>query len=58
MESILSTRADELGAGYVSHGRSAASWGAIIAGALVAASVTLILLALGAGLGFASVSPW
>ena len=58
MESILSTPADELGAGHVSHGRSAASWGAIIAGAFVAASVTLILLALGAGLGFASVSPW
>jgi hypothetical protein len=58
MESILSTRADDLGAGHVSHGRSAASWGAIIAGAFVAASVTLILLALGAGLGFASVSPW
>jgi hypothetical protein len=37
---------------------SAASWPAIIAGAFVAAAVTLILLALGSGLGFASVSPW
>lgn len=58
MESILPTRAEDLGAGHVSHGRSAASWGAIIAGAFVAASVSLLLLALGAGLGFASVSPW
>jgi hypothetical protein len=39
-------------------GKSAASWPAIIAGAFVAASVSLVLLALGAGLGFASVPPW
>ncbi len=38
--------------------RSAASWGAIIAGAFTAAGVTLILLALGSGLGFAATSPW
>jgi hypothetical protein len=37
---------------------SAASWGAITAGAVVAISVSLILMTLGAGLGFASVSPW
>src|ERR1051325_7164685 len=37
---------------------SAVSWPAILAGAVVAASVSLILLAVGAGLGFASVSPW
>jgi hypothetical protein len=37
---------------------SAASWGAILAGAAVAVSLSLILLTLGAGLGFASVSPW
>jgi hypothetical protein len=36
----------------------AASWGAILAGAIVAVSVSLILLTLGAGIGFASVSPW
>jgi len=39
-------------------GKSAASWAAIIAGAFVAASVSLILLALGSGFGFASISPW
>jgi hypothetical protein len=38
--------------------QSAASWPAIIAGAVVAVSVSLVLFALGSGLGFASVSPW
>jgi hypothetical protein len=37
---------------------SAASWAAILAGATVAVSLSLVLLTLGAGLGFASVSPW
>jgi hypothetical protein len=37
---------------------SAASWGAILAGAVVAVSLSLVLVTLGAGLGFASVSPW
>src|ERR1700722_13819606 len=37
---------------------SAVSWGAIIAGAFVASAVSLVLFALGSGLGFASVSPW
>ena len=38
--------------------KSAASWSAIIAGAFVATAVSLILLALGSALGFASISPW
>lgn len=37
---------------------SAVSWGAIMAGAAGAASLSLILLMLGTGLGFSSVSPW
>jgi hypothetical protein len=37
---------------------SAVSWAAIIAGAFVAASATVLLVALGTGLGFASMSPW
>ena len=37
---------------------SAVSWGAIIAGAFVIASIGLILVALGAGFSLASVSPW
>ena len=34
------------------------SWPAIIAGGFVAAALTLLLLALGAGLGFSVLSPW
>jgi hypothetical protein len=37
---------------------SAVSWPAIIAGAFVAAAVSLVLLMLGSGLGFAAISPW
>ncbi len=37
---------------------SAVSWAAIIGGAFAMAGISLILLALGAGLGFASISPW
>ena len=42
----------------VSHSSSVTSWGAIIAGAVVAAAVTLVVGALGTGLGLASISPW
>jgi hypothetical protein len=37
---------------------SGVSWGAVIAGAFVAAALALIMLALGAGLGLSAVSPW
>ena len=37
---------------------SAISWAAIIAGAFAIAAIALMLLAFGAGLGFASISPW
>jgi hypothetical protein len=37
---------------------SAVAWGAVIGGAFVIAAVGLILLALGAGFGLSSVSPW
>ncbi|WP_164867976.1 hypothetical protein [Rhodovarius crocodyli] len=37
---------------------SATAWGAIIAGGLAACATTLVLVALGAGLGFSSISPW
>jgi hypothetical protein len=36
---------------------SAVSWGAIIAGAVVASALSLALLMLGAGIGLVSVSP-
>ena len=52
MEQALEPRTDP------ARGGSAASWPAIIAGAFVAASVSLVLFALGSGLGFASISPW
>jgi hypothetical protein len=38
--------------------RSAVSWSAIWAGSAIAAAVSLLLIALGSGLGFASISPW
>jgi hypothetical protein len=37
---------------------SGVSWAAVMGGAFVAAALSLILLALGAGLGLSSVSPW
>ena len=37
---------------------SAVSWGSIAAGAVVAAALSLALLAFGAGLGLSSISPW
>jgi hypothetical protein len=37
---------------------SGVAWGAVIGGAFVAASISLIMLALGAGFGLSSVSPW
>jgi hypothetical protein len=37
---------------------SGVSWAAVIAGAFVAAALSLVLLALGTGLGLSSVSPW
>jgi hypothetical protein len=37
---------------------SGVSWGAVIAGAFVAAALSLALLALGTGVGLSSISPW
>ncbi|MGC2282146.1 MAG: hypothetical protein WA603_19180 [Candidatus Acidiferrales bacterium] len=37
---------------------SGVSWAAVIAGASVAAALSLILLALGTGIGFSAMSPW
>jgi hypothetical protein len=39
-------------------GRSAVAWSAVLAGALVAIATSIILIALGSGLGFAAASPW
>lgn len=37
---------------------SGVSWGAVLAGAFVAAALALIMLLLGSGLGFSAASPW
>jgi hypothetical protein len=59
MQAILTPRADEgVAEPVMSQGQSAASWGAILAGAFVAVAVSLILFSLGTGFEFASVSPW
>ena len=41
-----------------SSGQSGVSWAAIFAGAATAAALSLLLIMLGAGLGFSAVSPW
>lgn len=43
---------------HESHASESLCWHAVIAGALAAAALSLILLVLGSGLGFASMSPW
>ena len=48
---------NETSVGSESHS-SGVSWAAVIGGAFVTAALSLILLALGTGLGFSSVSPW
>jgi hypothetical protein len=59
MQRTLDSESDQVGLAFnASRPKSATSWGAIFAGALVAASVSLILVALGSGLGFAAMSPW
>jgi hypothetical protein len=58
MEALLNPRAGAASTDAVATSKSAASWAAIIAGAVVAVAASLILLALGSGLGFAAVSPW
>ena len=54
--SVSTYRSDATNLAAVS--ASAVSWGAIFAGAAAAAGLSLILLILGAGLGFATTSPW
>jgi len=46
------------GAGPNESSSASIAWAAIIAGALAIGSCTVILVALGSGLGFATVSPW
>src|SRR5437016_14554517 len=48
----------ELASSTATKDPSAVSWAAVIAGGVTAASLTLVLLAFGAGMGFSAVSPW
>lgn len=58
MSQSLATHADLSAVPATPQAKAAVSWPAIFAGAFVAAGVSVILLALGSGLGFASISPW
>jgi hypothetical protein len=61
MEQTLSPRRVEpetLSFGKNEASSSGVSWAAVTGGAFVAAALSLILLTLGTGLGFSSVSPW
>jgi hypothetical protein len=58
MEQALGTQGEAELRARTAAGKSAASWPAILAGAFVAVSSSLILIVLGSGLGFAAVSPW
>ena len=61
MEQLLTERPYAGYSGNVEHNEahsSGVSWAAVIAGAAVTAALSLILLALGAGLGLSSVSPY
>jgi hypothetical protein len=56
--SVTSTEAAAIAGAASVSSPSAVSWAAVIAGAFVAAALTLILLLLGAGFGLAVASPW
>jgi hypothetical protein len=58
MQQTFEPRADDARLDRQSSAQAAVSWPAIIAGAFVAVAVSLVLLTLGGGLGFAAISPW
>lgn len=61
MEQVLSEKPHTSYSSHFEHNEahsSGVSWSAVIAGAFVTAALSLILLALGAGLGLSSVSPY
>jgi len=58
MDQVLGSQSEAGLRAWAGMGKSAASWPAILAGAFVAVSASLILIVLGSGLGFAAVSPW
>jgi len=58
MSTIVNDLSPAIGGNTVESPVSAISWPAIVAGAAVAAATSILLLSLGSGLGFASLSPW
>lgn len=60
MESLMNVDRPVVGGAIAANesSKSAVSWPAIIAGAVVATSASVLLLALGSGLGLISASPW
>jgi hypothetical protein len=60
MENLMNLDRPVVGGANVANesSKSAVSWPAIIAGAVVATSASLLLLALGSGLGLIAASPW
>lgn len=54
----MATIMDPIAAEASPRATSAVSWGAILAGGAAAAALSLVMLILGAGLGFSAVSPW
>ena len=58
MTIVASSALDSVPVAAPESSQSAISWGAVLAGAVVAAAVSLCLFVLGSGLGFAAVSPW
>jgi hypothetical protein len=58
MDQVLGSQSEAGLRAWAATGKSAASWPAILAGAFVAVSASLILIVLGSGLGFAAISPW
>jgi hypothetical protein len=55
---IVEAREEFLDESHEEAQASGVSWGAIAAGGVATAALSMLLLALGAGLGFSSVSPW
>src|SRR3954449_8340903 len=55
---MMQSTYSEPATGLVETQISGVSWGAVLAGAIAACAVTLVLLALGTGLGLSAVSPW
>jgi hypothetical protein len=46
------------GSSHSSHGQSFVEWGAVIAGAFLAAAISFVLLSFGTAIGLSSTSPW